>query len=133
MVIRTLDDRTYYVLSAFTHLGAVAKAVRLFGASLRSQKMSYQMRSVDNFVISNSVVALSKQHISIPRFGDYEDVERPDIGLPDSPIMRSFLLSIDTSGLSHTVFELLSWLQKRFPRRPLSRPSDPLVFMQRLA
>ena len=33
----------------------------------------------------------------------------------DSPLMDSFKLSIDTYGLSLTVFESHSWLQKAFP------------------
>ena len=40
----------------------------------------------------------------------------------DTPPMGSYLLPIDTYGLSHTVFELFGWLQKRF--RPSARPSD---------
>ena len=47
--IRPLDDRTYSVRSAFTHL-ALMKAVGLFKASLQSQKMSHQTCSVDIFV-----------------------------------------------------------------------------------
>ena len=41
----------------------------------------------------------------------------------DSPSMGSYLLPIDSYGLSLTVLELFSWFQRRF--RPLVRPSDP--------
>ena len=47
------------------------------------------------------------------------------MGPLDSPRTGSYLLPIDTYGLSVTVFELLSWLQKRF--RPFVRPSDPVT------
>ena len=39
------------------------------------------------------------------------------------PPMYSYELTIDTYGLFVTVFEVFSWLQKRF--RPFARPSDP--------
>ena len=49
------------------------------------------------------------------------------VGVGDEPIRQpahGFLLApIQTYGLSVTVFELISWLQKRF--RPSARPFDP--------
>ena len=42
------------------------------------------------------------------------------MGSFDIPPMGSYLLPIDTYGLSLTVFELFSWLQKRV--RPPVRP-----------
>ena len=49
-VIRSVDDRTYCVRYAFTHLGLWRKLLRLFTASLQSQKMPYQTCSIDIFV-----------------------------------------------------------------------------------
>ena len=50
MVIRPLDDHTYCARSAFNHLGALAKAVRLFIAKLRGQLMCSQT-CADDIVI----------------------------------------------------------------------------------
>ena len=40
------------------------------------------------------------------------------MGPLDSPPTGSYLLPIDTYGLSLTVFELFSWLQRRFRPTP---------------
>ena len=47
MVIKPLDDCTYCARSAFTQLGALVKAVRLFTASVHSQIMYPKMCSID--------------------------------------------------------------------------------------
>ena len=54
-----------------------------------------------------------------PCFG-YVGIGMNAFGIPD---MYSYSLPIDTYGLSVTVFELFSWLQKRFC--PFARPTDP--------
>ena len=50
MVIGPLDDRRYCAKSAFTQLGALAKAVRLFIVPLHNQSMYRKMCSIDIFV-----------------------------------------------------------------------------------
>ena len=48
-----LDDHTYCAQYAFTHLGALVKAVRLFIRLLYNQPMYPKMCSIDIFVTSN--------------------------------------------------------------------------------
>ena len=52
MVVGPLDDRTYFARSAITHshLGALAKALRLFIASLANHQMYPKMGSIDIFI-----------------------------------------------------------------------------------
>ena len=70
MVTRPLDDRTYCARSEFTHLGAFAKTVRLFTASLQSQKMCYDTkRYIDIFVELQPFDCNSKASLFDPQFG----------------------------------------------------------------
>ena len=84
------------------------------------------MYRTDIFIISNGSVA-NKSELglfeSLPGLGVRWDVE-VGIGSIDSLLICSYYLYVDTLGLSLTVFELFSWLQKAFPHiRSGARPT----------
>ena len=98
MVIRPLDDRTYCGRSAFTDLGALAKAARLFIASLHSQLMSFQMCHIGIFIDLQTVRWNLKGDFSTPTpVCGYWYVE-----IDDRPI-RWLARGFSTYGLSLTV------------------------------
>ena len=122
MVIRPLNNRTYCVLAAFTHFGALAKAVRLFTTSLWSQKKSYQ-----TLFVNLPVLLQFEMETCLSTALGVEGDNWSGIGLFHSSPMGSFLLP-----LTHMVYLLpfLSYLagpQKHFrpPTRPSVHPSDP--------
>ena len=101
--------------------GALAKAVRLFKASLSSQPMCSQMCCSIDIFIDLQPFDCNLKGIFRP---EWHLEGRWGVGICpfDSPPMGSHWLLIDTYGLSLTVFSYLDWLQTRF--RPPFRPSD---------
>ena len=118
IVIGPLDDRTYGGRSAFTHLG--------FGESCTIVHcITSQPANISWIVLYWHFRQPPTGWMKFER-GTFRPPVRwrraSGMGPFDSPSTGSYLLPIDTCGLSLTMFELFGWIQKRF--RPSVRPSD---------
>ena len=83
VLIRPLDDRTDCVRIVFTHLGDLAKAVRLFIASLHSQPLCSQMCSIAILSsISNQLGEMCNEDFSTSGLGVMENVGVGHISSP---------------------------------------------------
>ena len=110
----------HIVFDLWSHIWALSKAVRLFIASLHNQSMYPKMCSIDIFDDLKLVGWNLKGGHFYPRFRGIGGRTGSGIGPFDNPLMGSYYLPIDIYGLSLTVFQLFSLLQKHF--RPSVRP-----------